>query len=84
MELKLSVAPASKNMRGNYQNSSMLSCLVFRAVQRTLHNNPSSRPSTRNTFFPYYLAVTDVASRFFVPLGIQDKKAKTVFNAIHE
>ncbi len=47
-------------------------------------NNPADRSITANTYYPYYLAITDVASRFFVPMGIADKRAKTVFRAIQE
>lgn len=30
-------------------------------------NNPATRSITANTYFPYYLGITDVTSRFFVP-----------------
>jgi transposase InsO family protein len=49
-----------------------------------LTSSKKNQSITSNTYFRYYLNVTDVASRFFVPNGIQDKSAKTVFRAIQE
>jgi hypothetical protein len=44
--------------------------------------NPTTSSITAATFFPYYLAITDVASPLFVPLGSKDKTA--VFRALQE
>jgi hypothetical protein len=46
--------------------------------------NPADRSITTNTYFPYYLNITDAGSRFFVPIGIQDKKGKIIFRAIQD
>jgi hypothetical protein len=46
--------------------------------------NPTTSSITAATFFPYHLAITDVASRFFVPLGWKDKTADSVFQALQE
>jgi transposase InsO family protein len=46
--------------------------------------NPTTSSITAASFFPYYLAVTDVASRFFVPLGLKNKSAESVFQALQE
>jgi hypothetical protein len=78
------ITTAQKANRGRQPLEDLEPVVPGTFVMVDIINNPSSRSITRNTFFPYYLAVTDVASRFFVPLGMQHKKAKTVFNAIHE
>jgi hypothetical protein len=46
--------------------------------------NPTTSSITVATFLPYYLAITDVASRFFVPFGLKDKTADSVFQALQE
>jgi hypothetical protein len=46
--------------------------------------NPAQRSITTDTHFKYYLVVVDVASRLFVPKGIQYKKPKTIFKAIQD
>jgi transposase InsO family protein len=46
--------------------------------------NPTSSSVTAATFFPYYLAVTDVASRLFVPLGLKAKTAESVLEALQD
>jgi hypothetical protein len=47
-------------------------------------SNPTTSSITAASYFPYYLAVTDVASRFFVPLGLKNKTADSVFQALQE
>jgi transposase InsO family protein len=47
-------------------------------------HNPTDRSITMDTYHKYYLGVIDVASRYFVPMGIPDKKPLTVFNALKE
>jgi hypothetical protein len=38
--------------------------------------SPATRLLTPDTYHKYYLGIIDVASRFFVPMGIQDKMPK--------
>jgi transposase InsO family protein len=45
-------------------------------------DNPTKEFITSNTKFPCYVAITDACSRFFVPIGIQRKDARVVFDAI--
>ena len=46
-------------------------------------DNPCKAHSiTSNTQFKYYLCVTDVASRFFVPIGLKEKTAEAVCTAL--
>jgi hypothetical protein len=44
--------------------------------------SPATRSLTPDTYHKYYLGIIDVASRFFVPMGIQDKLPTTVYNAL--
>jgi hypothetical protein len=46
--------------------------------------NPTTSSITAAAYFPYYLANTDVASRFFVPLGLKDQTADSVYQALQE
>ena len=45
-------------------------------------NNPSAESITSDTHYKYYLLIIDTASRFFVPVGINDKRPRTIFEAI--
>jgi hypothetical protein len=44
--------------------------------------SPASRSLTPDTYHKYYLGIVDVASRFFVPMGIKDEKPTTIYNAL--
>jgi hypothetical protein len=44
--------------------------------------SPATRSLTPDTYHKYYLGIIEVASRFFVPMGIQDKMPTTVYNAL--
>jgi hypothetical protein len=46
--------------------------------------NPAHRSITADTHFKCYLVILDVTSRLFVPMGIQDKKPRTIFKAIRD
>jgi hypothetical protein len=53
-------------------------------VMVELVTNPAASSVTAATLFPYYLAITDVASRLFVPLGLQAKIAESILSALRE
>ena len=44
--------------------------------------NPSKEGLTLKTHYKYYLTVTDVATRFFVPMGMKHKDASTALDAL--
>jgi hypothetical protein len=46
--------------------------------------NPTTSSITAATYIPYYLAITDVASRFFVPLGLKDETPDSLIQALQE
>jgi hypothetical protein len=45
-------------------------------------HNPATCSLTRDTYHKYYLGIIDVASRYFVPIGMTDKTPRTVFTAL--
>jgi hypothetical protein len=78
------ITTAQKAKRGSKPLEELEPIVPGTFVMVDIINNPSSRSITRSTHLPYSLAVTDVASRIFEPIGIKDKRAATVFNAIQE
>jgi transposase InsO family protein len=78
------ITTAQKANRGSQPLEDLEPVVPGTFVMVDILTNPSTKSITRNTYFQYYLAVTDVASSFFVPIKVQDKKARKVFNAIHE
>jgi hypothetical protein len=45
-------------------------------------HNPAIRSLTKDTYYKYYLGIIEVASRYFVPIGITDKTPRTVLTAL--
>jgi hypothetical protein len=78
------ITTARKANRGKSPLDELQEIIPGTFVMIDIANNPSNRSITSSTYFRYYLNITDVASRFFVPIGIQDKSPKAVFRALQE
>jgi hypothetical protein len=73
---------ARKANRGHAHLEDMEDILPGSFVMVDIVANPTTSSITAASFFPYYLAITDVASRFFVPLGLKDKTADSGMGSI--
>jgi transposase InsO family protein len=78
------ITTARKANRGHTPLETMDDLIPGSFVMVDIVTNPATSSITAASFFPYYLAITDVTSRLFVPLGIKDKTADSVFRALQE
>jgi hypothetical protein len=78
------ITTARKSNRGTNSLEELIEVVPGQMVMIDIITNPAQRSITTGTHFKYYLVLVDVASRLFVPMGIQDKKPKTIFKAIQD
>jgi transposase InsO family protein len=77
-----SITTARKASTGRGNLEALGSVVPGEVVMIDIVNNPSTESITSDTNFKFYLLIVDMASRFLVPIGIQDKKPKTVLEAL--
>jgi transposase InsO family protein len=77
-----SITTARKANTGRGNLEALGNVVPGEVVMIDIVNNPATESITPDTHFKFYLLVIDVASRFLVPIGINDKKPKTVFEAL--
>jgi hypothetical protein len=75
---------ARKSNRGTNLLEELGDVVPGQIVMIDIVTNPAQRSITTDTHFKYYLVIADVASHLFVHMGIQDKKPKTIFEAIRD
>jgi transposase InsO family protein len=75
---------ARKANKGNSPLEELEDLIPGSFVMVDIVTNPTSFSVAAATFFPYDLAVTDVASRLFVPLGLKAKTAESVMEALQD
>jgi hypothetical protein len=74
-----------KAKKGNNPLEDLGEGIPGQMVMIDIIHNPIDRSITTDTYHKYYSGVIDVASRYFVPMGMPDKKpVPTVFNALKE
>jgi hypothetical protein len=73
-----------KANRGKHSLENLGKIIPGQMVMVDIIHNPAKRSITTDTYFRYYLGVIDVASRYFVPMGLRDKRPTTVFNAMRD
>jgi transposase InsO family protein len=78
------ITTARKANRGHTPLETMDDLIPGSFVMVDIVTNPATSSITATSYFPYYLAITDVTSRLFVPLGLRDKTADSGFRALQE
>jgi hypothetical protein len=73
-----------KAKRGNNMLEDLGRVIPVQMAMIDIIHNPVDRSLTKNTYYKNYMGIVDVASRYFVPLGMYEKKPLTVFNALME
>jgi hypothetical protein len=73
-----------KANRGRHSLENMGKIVPGQMVMVDIIHNPAKQSITADTYFPYCLGIIDVASRYFVPMGLRDKRPTTVFNAMRD
>jgi hypothetical protein len=73
-----------KANRGRNSLENLGKIIPGKMVMVDIIHNPAKQSITADTYFRYYLGIINVASRYFVPMGIRDKRPLTVFNAMRD
>jgi hypothetical protein len=71
-----------KAKRGNNPLEDLWKVIPGQMVVNDIIHNAAIRSLTKDTYYKYYLEIIDVASRYFVPIGVTDKTPRTVFTAL--
>jgi transposase InsO family protein len=78
------ITTARKSNRGANPLEELGEVVPGQFVMTDIVTNPTQRSITADSHFKYYLVILDAASRLFVPMGIQDKRPRTIFEAIQD
>ncbi|KAG7372377.1 integrase core domain containing protein [Nitzschia inconspicua] len=78
------ITTAHKANRGSSPLEQLDDLVPGMCVMVDIVKNPVSESITSNTYYPFYLTATDLASHFFVPIGMKRKTADNVFAALQE
>jgi hypothetical protein len=71
------ITTARKSNRGTNSLEELGAVVPGQMVMIDIITNPAQRTITTDTHFKYFLVVVDVASRLFVPMGIQETRNET-------
>ncbi|KAG7362456.1 integrase core domain containing protein [Nitzschia inconspicua] len=78
------ITTARRAKRGSTPLEQLEEVVPGMCIMVDLVKNPVTESITSNSYFPFYLTITDMASRFFVPMGIRKKTSHDVFVALQE
>ncbi|KAG7340238.1 reverse transcriptase RNA-dependent DNA polymerase [Nitzschia inconspicua] len=78
------ITTARKANRGSNPLETIDTLVPGMCIMVDIVKNPSSESITSSTYYPFYLTTTDMASRFFVPIGMRRKTSHDVFLALQE